>query len=203
MGKRKPPEPKNDFAGEEDLDVCSFSENPIIEGNCIATFSFSDGTTDKINESAINISNNNIAASESASTKTIDLNNSSSNNTTVHTDANTNDIDNFNSNIANITEIDKNSSNTPTSSTSQVRTFLNNENTLTDNRKAPIVNGCAPPIGGEYLDIKRTYMLRSSTVRKLNELKSLHPDLNTYVSTLVDLAIAHYYEHIINEGGTQ
>ena len=45
-------------------------------------------------------------------------------------------------------------------------------------------------------------MLRSSTVRKLNELKSIHPDLNTYVSTLVDLAIAHYYDHIINEGGS-
>lgn len=135
MGKKKPPEPKNDFAGEEALDVCSFSEEPIITGKCIASFSFSNDSTDKINESAINISNN--------------------------------------------------------------------ENTLADNRKSPIVNGCAPPIDGEYLDIKRTYMLRSSTVRKLNELKSIHPDLNTYVSTLVDLAIAHYYEHIINEDGTQ
>jgi len=54
-----------------------------------------------------------------------------------------------------------------------------------------------------YLEVKRTYMLRSSTVRKLNELKSIHPDLNAYVSTIVDLAIAHYYEHIINEGGAQ
>lgn len=42
-------------------------------------------------------------------------------------------------------------------------------------------------------------MLRSSTIRKLNKLKSIHPDLNTYVSTLVDLTIAYYYEHIINE----
>lgn len=46
-------------------------------------------------------------------------------------------------------------------------------------------------------------MLRSSTVRKLNELKSIHPDLNTYVSTLVDLAIDHYYDHIVNNGNTQ
>ena len=46
-------------------------------------------------------------------------------------------------------------------------------------------------------------MLRSSTVRKLNELKNIHLDLNTYVSTLVDLAIAYYYEHISNNGGTQ
>ena len=49
----------------------------------------------------------------------------------------------------------------------KVKTLSNNKDILTDNRKAPIVNGCAPPIDGEYLDVKRTYMLRSSTVRKL------------------------------------
>jgi hypothetical protein len=38
---------------------------------------------------------------------------------------------------------------------------------------------------------------------KINELKSIHPDLNTYVSTVVDLAIDHYYNHIINEDGKQ
>ena len=32
MGKKKPSEPKNDFAVGEDLDVCSFSEEPIIKG---------------------------------------------------------------------------------------------------------------------------------------------------------------------------
>ena len=182
--------------------LCSFSEEPIITGKCIASFSFSDEKADKINEPAITLSNNNIAASESASTKTIDFNNSSSNNSIAYDDTNTNDIDNSNSNIGNITEMDKNSFYTTTSSTSQVKTHSNNKDILTDNRKVPIVNGCAPPIDGEYLDVKRTYMLRSSTVRKLNELKSIHSDLNTYVSTLVDLAIAHYYEHIINKGGT-
>jgi len=80
---------------------------------------------------------------------------------------------------------------------------ISENNILEDNRKVHTVNGMAPPVDGEFLDVKRTYMLRSSTVRKLNELKSIHPDLNTYVSTLVDLAIAHYYEHIVNEGGTQ
>ena len=84
MGKKKPPEPKNDFAAEEDLDVCSFSEEPIITGKCIASFSFSDDSTDKINESAITISNNNIAASESTSTKTIDFNNSTTGNNNTH-----------------------------------------------------------------------------------------------------------------------
>ena len=75
--------------------------------------------------------------------------------------------------------------------------------TLTDNRKTPVANGMAPPIDGEFLDTKRTYMLRASTVRKINELKSKHPDLNTYVSTIVDLAIAHYYNYIVNEDGKQ
>lgn len=42
-------------------------------------------------------------------------------------------------------------------------------------------------------------MLRSSTVRKLNELKSINHDLDTYVSTIVDLAITHYYDHIVND----
>lgn len=61
----------------------------------------------------------------------------------------------------------------------------------------------APPIDGEYLDIKRTYMLRASTFRKINELKSIHPEINTYVSSIIDIAIAHYYNHIINEGRKQ
>jgi hypothetical protein len=30
-----------------------------------------------------------------------------------------------------------------------------------------------PPIDGEYLNVKMTYMLRASTVRKINELKSI------------------------------
>ncbi|MFW2501732.1 hypothetical protein [Clostridium diolis] len=75
-----------------------------------------------------------------------------------------------------------------------------NSNILADNRKVSLANGMAPPIDGEFLDTKRTYMLRSSTVRKVNELKSRHPDLNTYVSTIVDMAIAHYYNYMVNEG---
>ena len=87
--------------------------------------------------------------------------------------------------------------------TSENGTIAFNNNILTDNRKSSVANGMAPPINGEFLDTKRTYMLRSSTVRKINELKSIHPDLNTYVSTIVDLAIAHYYNFIVNEGGNQ
>ena len=151
-------------------------------------FSFSDDSTDKINESDINLLNNNIVTSESTSTKAIAFNNSTNGNTNTHSTCTTNTDNNFNTSPA---------------STPEAKSLANDKEFLTDNRKAPIVNGCAPPIDGEYWDIKRTYMLRSSTVRKLNELKSIHPDLNTYVSTLVDLAIAHYYDHIVNDGGIQ
>jgi len=60
-----------------------------------------------------------------------------------------------------------------------------------------------PPIDRDYLYVKRTYMLRASTVRKINELKSIHPEINTYVSSIVDIAIAYYYNYIVNESGKE
>jgi hypothetical protein len=72
-------------------------------------------------------------------------------------------------------------------------------NEVQDNRRIPGANGSAPPIDGEFLNIKRTYMLRASTVRKINELKCIHPDLNAYVSTIVDIAISDYYHRIVNK----
>ncbi|MDS0527833.1 hypothetical protein NNC19_19250 [Clostridium sp. SHJSY1] len=71
-----------------------------------------------------------------------------------------------------------------------------------DNRKTLGANGAAPPIDGEPLNVKRTYMLRASTVRKLNELKSINPDLNTYVSSIVDIAISEYYNSITKKNTT-
>jgi len=186
MAKKKPP--RNDFAAEEELDVCAFSDEPIITGECIASFKFNDDSVDECNGSDANLSTNNIVPSGPAPTQTMDFNNSTAGNNNTNSISNTNADNNFN---------------TSTASTPEVRTLSKNKDILTDNRKAPIVNGCAPPINGEYLDVKRTYMLRSSTVRKLNELKSINHDLNTYVSTIVDLAIAHYYDQIVNDGGTQ
>ena len=85
-----------------------------------------------------------------------------------------------------------------------INTSNNNKSQdLFDNRTTPIANGAAPLIEGEVPDIKRTYMLRNSTVRKLNELKSIHPDINVCVSTIVDIALARYYKYITEEGGTQ
>jgi len=37
----------------------------------------------------------------------------------------------------------------------------NDANALENNRNNPIVNGYAPTIDGEYLNLKRTYMLRA------------------------------------------
>ncbi|UZP02657.1 hypothetical protein JW813_13185 [Clostridium botulinum] len=76
--------------------------------------------------------------------------------------------------------------------------FKNNNTLLFDNRNTPIANGSTPPIDGETANVKRSYTLRKSTVRKINELKSIHPDINVCVSTIVDIAIAYYYENIIN-----
>ncbi|NFH89569.1 hypothetical protein FDA33_04945 [Clostridium botulinum] len=76
--------------------------------------------------------------------------------------------------------------------------FKNNNTLLFDNRNTPIANGSTPPIDGEAANIKRSYTLRKSTVRKINEIKSIHPDINVCVSTIVDMAIDYYHEHIIN-----
>jgi len=82
---------------------------------------------------------------------------------------------------------------------------INNCSTeIVDNRVGkPKPNGITPPIDGEPFDLKRTYPLRSSTVRKLSELKAAHPDVNAYLSTILDAAIVHYYNYIFVVGGSQ
>ncbi|OOM07216.1 hypothetical protein [Clostridium saccharobutylicum] len=182
---------KNDFAAEEDIDIYGFSTEPIITGDCISSFSFDDNS---INETKPNVTTNaenksNVDTSSNIASDTLNFAISPNNKQTLNSSATSN-----NKSISNI----KDKFNNTTISSNQ--TASNKNNTLEDNRKAPLVNGMAPLIDGEYLNVKRTYMLRDSTVREINELKSIHPELNTYVSTIVDLAIAHYYEHIINGG---
>ena len=63
-------------------------------------------------------------------------------------------------------------------------------------------NGITPPVDGEYFEIKRTFMFRRSTVRMLNKLKAEHPDENVYLSTIVDEALRHYYEAVLNKVGS-
>jgi hypothetical protein len=62
--------------------------------------------------------------------------------------------------------------------------------------------GLTPPVNGEQYTVKRSYTMRPSTVRKLNALKTEHPDVNVLFNTMVDMAISHYYNYIFNEHGS-
>jgi hypothetical protein len=66
---------------------------------------------------------------------------------------------------------------------------------------SPSAKGLTPPIDGEQFTLKRGYQFRPSTLRKLNELKAKHPDINVYLNTILDAAILHYYDFINNQGG--
>lgn len=173
--KRNPKIPKNDFEYDEG-EICGFTADAPIIGECVSSFSFDD---------------NSITESLAPNTK------SKSNDDTFIQSANKNislDKDNLNNNIP-----------IETKAKNLIKTDIisNSTKDIFDNRRTPLPNGAAPSIDGETPSIKRSYTLRSSTIRKINELKSIHPDINVCVSTIVDIAIDHYYNHIVNEGGTQ
>lgn len=60
--------------------------------------------------------------------------------------------------------------------------------------------GATPLIDGESFNIKRSYQLRASTLKKLQELKLLHPNVNVHLNTLIDNAINLLYSYIKNGG---
>lgn len=176
MGRKKNDEiPKSDFEVTESQDLLSFDSNANL-GECVASFSFCDNTDDDLNTSFIDIDEEAILIQSS----TTDINNiekalpTFQNNTTS-------------SNVKTVTKISSN----------------NKSKDIFDNRTIPIANGATPILDGETPDVKRTYTLRASTVRKVNELKSIHHDINACVSTIVDRALEHYYKYITEEGGTQ
>ena len=175
MARRKSPNvPKNDFEYDEG-EICAFTNEVPITGDCISSFSFDDSYADKIRAEPKFESNNKTATQEAPNSNTkstITFGNS----------------DNIKDNITNSIEI---------------KSTLNSTKNLFDNRKTPLPNGAAPAIDGETPTIKRSYTLRSSTIRKVNELKSIHPDISICVSTIVDIAIDYYHNHIVNESGTQ
>jgi hypothetical protein len=71
---------------------------------------------------------------------------------------------------------------------------------LTDNRRFKIFSNVpTPPISAEGFNIKRTYKIRESSARMLNEIKAAQPDVNVYMNTIVDAAIRHYYDFIFGE----
>lgn len=175
MGRKKNDEiPKSDFDVKESQDLLSFDSDADL-GECVAAFSFCDNTDNDLNTSSIDVDEEAIIKSS-----TTEINDTEKVLTTFQ-------------------------NNTTSSNIETAITMSNNNKSkdLFDNRKIPIANGATPILDGEIPDVKRTYTLRASTVRKVNELKSIHPDINACVSTIVDRALEHYYKYITEEGGTQ
>ena len=49
MAKKKTSQlPKSDFDSIEDLDICSFTSEPIVTGKCISSFSFDDDSNEDV-----------------------------------------------------------------------------------------------------------------------------------------------------------
>lgn len=156
---------------EEDIDnISGFSDEPIIKGKCLSSFSFDDfNTNEEVNLLQDNKPEEDISKKISFTNTTTDINNPDTNNTTI--------------------------------TKTQVKADNLKENTTTeifDNRRTPIANGAAPAIDGETPSIRRCYILRESTIRKINELKMMDNDINICVSTIVDLAIDYYHKLITN-----
>lgn len=175
VSRRKNKIPKSDFDYDEG-EVCGFTDDAPIGESCISSFSFNDDSVYETIET-----NPKCKANENSTIKSTDKNNTLDNNTTTQ-----------NMNI-------ENTMYTP----SVPKNISSSTKDIFDNRRTPIANGAAPPIDGEAPNIKRTYTLRISTIRKINELKSIHPDINVCVSSIVDIAIDHYHNHIVNEDGIQ
>lgn len=57
--------------------------------------------------------------------------------------------------------------------------------------------GKTPEINDEEFNIKRSYQFRESTIRKLNEIKAVHPDINIYLNQIIDAAVSFYYDYFI------
>jgi len=172
--KRAAKVPKNDFEYDEG-EICGFTSEAPITGDCISSFSFDD-------DSDINIIQTNSDCK--------------SNNTAIQEDPKTNTASTITFGNSCITKDN-------TTDSAETKNTLNSTKDIFDNRRTPLPNGAAPAIDGETPTIKRSYTLRNSTIRKINELKHLHPDINVCVSTIVDIAIDHYHNYIVNEGGTQ
>ena len=173
--KRNPKPHKNDFEYEEG-EICGFTDGAPIDGKCIASFSFEDDCIIepiKPNSEYTTPDNNTIAANNETITEN---NDTSASNINIQTNT-TNPID--------------------------TKNILSPTKDIFDNRRTPLPNRATPPIDGETPTIKRTYTLRNSTIRKINELKHIHPDINVCVSSIVDIALDYYHNYILNEDGTQ
>ncbi|WP_026889573.1 hypothetical protein [Clostridium beijerinckii] len=174
-GKRAAKVPKNDFEYDEG-EVCGFSSEAPLTGDCISSFSFDDDSDIYNIQTNSECKSINHTASYEDTKTNIQVNTAPPSNSTIQ-------------------------NNIPKSM--EIKNTLSSTKDIFANRRTPFPNGAVPAIDGETPTIKRSYTLRSSTIRKINELKNIHTDLNVCVSTIVDIAIDYYHNHIVNEGGTQ
>jgi hypothetical protein len=56
-----------------------------------------------------------------------------------------------------------------------------------------------PTVDGEEFEIKRTYMMRRSTVKMLNQLKGMSEDVDIHINTIIDIAIRYYFNSVIED----
>lgn len=71
---------------------------------------------------------------------------------------------------------------------------------IINNKEKGKTYGTTPPINGESFNIKRSYQLRESTLKNLQELKLMHPNINVHLNTIIDKAINLLYSYIKNGG---
>lgn len=79
--------------------------------------------------------------------------------------------------------------------------FSNKDDTKANDKKKSTLFKPTPPVDGEALNVQRSYKIRRSTARMLNEIKAIHPDVNVYMNIIVDEAIRNYHDYIFNKGG--
>lgn len=199
--------PKSDFDIDDNEYLFTFTDEAISDGKCLAQFTFdpdedlsSHDATSPILKLSTNNSTNDCSLANS-NTAAI-TNNNNNNNNNAGAIKNSNIIKNTATQIINSTSdsTEISSQNISQNKYMQINTYAEK---LFDNRTISIPNGAAPPINGETPTIRRSYIFRPSTIRKLNELKSIHPDINACVSTIVDVALEHYYTYITKQGGSQ
>ena len=199
--------PKSDFDIDDNEYLFTFTDEAISDGKCLAQFTFdpdedlsSHDATSPILKLSTNNSTNDCSLANS-NTAAI-TNNNNNNNNNAGAIKNSNIIKNTATQIINSTSdsTEISSQNISQNKYMQINTYAEK---LFDNRTISIPNGASPPINGETPTIRRSYIFRASTIRKLNELKSIHPDINACVSTIVDVALEHYYAYITKQGGSQ
>jgi len=60
-------------------------------------------------------------------------------------------------------------------------------------------NSRTPAIDGEEFDTRRTYIMRKSTVKMVNQLKAMSDDVNLHMNTIVDTAIRYYFNSVVED----